>query len=83
MFYFCDKYYKIIYPYYFSFTGPNPILSLITFWTNIGPYDVWYGYLCYFDKFDRNGMYSSTSTTKELSVSFLCVLESLTLYKSK
>ena len=29
------------------------------------------GYICYFDKFDRNGMYSTT--TKELSISlFMC-----------
>ena len=37
--------------------------------------------LCYFDTFDRNGMYSPT-TTKEISIS-LCVLESLTEGKSE
>ena len=34
----------------------------------------WYGYICYFDRFHRNVMYSST-TTKELHVSislFMC-----------
>ena len=50
-----------------AFVGPNHILSLITFMTNIGPYDILYGYICYFDKFDRNGKYSTT--TKELSIS--------------
>ena len=65
-----NKYYKILHPYYFSFSGPNRILSLITFRTNIGPYDICYGYICYFDKSDRNGMHS---TTKELSISsFMC-----------
>ena len=55
----------------FSFSGPNRLLSLITFRTNIGPYDICYGYICYFDKFDRNGMYSTT--TKELSIYlFMC-----------
>ena len=30
-----------------------------------------YGYICYFDKFDKKGMYSTT--TKELSISlFIC-----------
>ena len=39
--------------------------------TYIGPYDILYGYICSFDKFDRNGMYSTT--TKELSISlFMC-----------
>ena len=52
---------------HFSFLGPNRILSLVTFRTNIGPYDIYYGYICYFDKYDRNGMYSTT--TKELSIS--------------
>ena len=47
------------------------------------PYDILYGYICYFDKFDRNGMYSSSSTSKELFFLCLCVLESLTLDKSK
>ena len=51
----------------FSFSGPNRILSLITFRTNIGPYDIKYGYICYFDKFDRNGMYSANN--KELPIS--------------
>ena len=32
--------------------------------------DISYVYICYFDKFDRNGMYYST-TTKELSISLL------------
>ena len=37
----------------------------------MGPYDICYGYICYFDKFDRNRMYSIT--TKELSISlFMC-----------
>ena len=50
---------------------PNRILSLITLRTNIGPYDICNGYICYFDKFDRTGMYSTT--TKELSISlFMC-----------
>ena len=67
----CNKYYKIQLPQLFSFSWPNRILSLITFRTNIGPYDSWYGYICYFDKFDKNGMYSAT--TKELSISlFMC-----------
>ena len=58
---------------YFSFSGPNCILSLITFRTNIGPYEISYGYICYFDTFDRNGMYSTT--TKELSISlFMCFI---------
>ena len=57
-----------------SFLGSNCILSLITFWTNIEPYDIWYGYICNFDKFDRNGMYSSTTTsTIEQSIYlFMC-----------
>ena len=39
--------------------------------TNIGAYDISYGYICYYDKFDRNGKYSTT--TKELSISlFMC-----------
>ena len=68
LFFSCDKHYKIL---HFSFSGPNSILSLITFRTNIGPYDICYGYICYFDKYDRNGMYSTT--TKELSISlFMC-----------
>ena len=37
--------------------------------------------ICYFDYFDRNEMYSTTS--KELSISLLMCLESLTLDKSK
>ena len=60
---------KILHPKYFNFSGPNRILSLITFRTYIGPYDICYGYICYFDKFDRNGMYSTT--TKELSISLI------------
>ena len=47
----------------------------------MGAYDIRYGYVCYFNHFDRNGMYSTS--TKELSYSLLCVLESLTLNKSK
>ena len=55
-----------------AFQGLNRILSLITFWTNIGLHDILYGYICYFDKFDRIGMYSST-TTKQPSISlFTC-----------
>ena len=55
----------------FSFSGPNRILPLIPFRINIGPYDICYGYICYFDKFDRNGMYSTIA--KELSFSlFMC-----------
>ena len=53
-----------------AFKGPNRVLCLITFWTNIGPYNILYGYICYFDKFDRNGMYSST-TIKKISIFFL------------
>ena len=30
---------------------------------------IFYGYLCYIDKFDRNGMYSTNN--KELSISLL------------
>ena len=72
---------KILHPLYFSFSGPNHIPSLI-FRTNLGPYDICYGYICYFDKFDRNRMYSHT--TIELSIFIcLCVLEYLTLDKSK
>ena len=41
-----------------------------------------YGYICYFDKFDRNGM-CSTTTNIELFIFCLCVLEYLTLDKSK
>ena len=52
-----------------AFRGPNRILYLITFRTKIGPYDIRYGHICYFDKFDRNGMYSTT--TKKLSISLL------------
>ena len=48
---------------------PNRILSLITFRTNIGPYDISYGYICFFDEIDRNEMYSTT--TKELSISLV------------
>ena len=35
----------------------------------LGPIDICYGYICYFDNFDRNGMYSTT--TKELPISLL------------
>ena len=74
--------YKILHSLYLSFSGPNHIPSLIIFRTNLGPYDICYGYICYFDKFDRNRMYSNT--TKELSIFIcLCVLEYLTLDKSK
>ena len=47
----------------------------------MGPYDICCGYICYFDKFDRNGTYSTN--TKELSISLLFVLEYLALDKSK
>ena len=68
LFFSCDKSYKIL---HFSLSGPNHILSLITFMTNIEPYDMCHGYICYFDKCDRNGMYPTT--TKELSISlFMC-----------
>ena len=67
-------------------------------WTNIEPYDIWYGYISYFDKFDRNGMCTTTTTTaaaaaaaaaaatttqKSYLLRCLCVLESLTLDTSK
>ena len=71
LFFSCDKCYKILHPKYFSFSGPNRILSLKTFGINKGPYDILYDYICYFDKFDTNGMYSTT--TRELSISlFMC-----------
>ena len=35
-----DKYYKILHPQIFKPLRPNHILSLITFWTDIGPYDI-------------------------------------------
>ena len=73
VFFFCDEYYKILHPLYLSFSGPNRILSLMTFLTNKGPCDIRYEYICYFDKFERNGMYSST-TTKKLSFSLYMFL---------
>ena len=46
-------------------------MFLITFRTNIAPYDICYGYFCCFDKFERDGMYSTT--TNELAISlFMC-----------
>ena len=51
------------------FPDHTHLLFLITFLTKIGPYDILYGYIRYFDKFDRNGMYSFSTTTKELCIS--------------
>ena len=52
-----------------AFRRPNRILYLITFRTNIGPYNIRHGYICYFNKFDINGMYCTT--IKYLSISLL------------
>ena len=81
LFFSWDKYYKILRPKYFSFSRPNRILSLITFRTNIGHYD--FDMAIYVTMINLTAMECILLLLKGCLILCLCVLESLTLDKSK